>query len=177
MYTLGEKHKLIAKYYRPFAVMLVIGLIVIVGIVIATKTKDQYKIPKAVKDQLSFPVLFLANPAPPYKLDTPSIKYSSQPDGSKVFSFATYSSNNRVTFSEQAYPEALVYDKFTNSLNPYSEVGTSYGQVTLGMPKDAAGRQVAGFKYGDATLIFAQPTRNISDADWRNAINSLSVVE
>jgi hypothetical protein len=165
-----------AKLIKRGWVFIIIIVLVLLGSFILIHRSNQYQIPKNIKQQLDFPVLFLKNPTGNYLLDQSSVKYSTQSDGSKVFSFIIQNQGNRITFSEQAYPEVLIYDKFTNSLNPYSEVGTLYGKVTLGRPKDAAGNQVAGFKYTDSTLIFAQPKKPLSDNSWRELINSLDTV-
>jgi hypothetical protein len=157
---------------RALLAIIALGILIIVSILFI-QAKDKYKIPGNIKSQLDFPVLFLKKPTDEYTLNATSIKYATQPDGSKVFSYIVLSSNNQITFSEQAYPEVLIYDKFTNSLNPYSEVGALYGKVTLGKPKDSGGRQVAAFKYTDSTLIFAQPKNNLSDSQWQKLINSL----
>ena len=141
------------------------------------KSSDQYKIPPTIATKLSFPVLFLKNPTTVYRLDNTSIKYTSEPDGSKVFIFVVYSQKNRITISEQAYPDVLIYDKLSNSINPYSEVGTLYGKVTLGRPKDGGGRQAAVDNYTNSTLIFAQPTSDLGDADWQQLFNNLDLVK
>jgi hypothetical protein len=168
-YSLGRRKS--GKTLYLMTAVLVLGIAVV--FILVFQHRDKYTIPADIRSRLDFPVLFLKNPTPKYTLDISTIKYAAQPDGSKVFSFVLLDQNNKVTISEQAYPEVLIYDKFTNSLNPYSEVGTLYGKVTLGRPKDAAGHQVAGFKYTDSTLIFAQPQQPLSDNQWRTLINAL----
>jgi hypothetical protein len=170
-YSLGRRQS--GKNLYLMTAVLVLGLAVI--FILVFQHKDKYTIPANIRSQLDFPVLFLKNPTPKYALDISTIKYAAQPDSSKVFSFILLDQSNKVTISEQAYPEVLIYDKFTNSLNPYSEVGTLYGKVTLGRPKYAAGNQVAGFKYTDSTLIFARPQKPLSDDQWRTLINSLDI--
>lgn len=156
--------------------VLVLLVLVAAVLIIIIKSQDKYKIPTSISNQLDFPVLFLKNPTPKFTIETSSIKYAAQPDGSKVFSFILFDGRDKITFSEQAYPEVLIYDKFTNSLNPYSEVGTLYGKATLGRPKDAGGKQVAGLKYTDSTLIFAQPEQDLTDFEWTSIFNALDTL-
>lgn len=160
---------------RKLYIISVLAIVVVVAALIFVRINrdEQFKIPPSIAKQLNFPVVFLKNPKDSYKVDETTIKYAGQPDGSQVFSFVVYSPTSRITISEQAYPEALIYDKLTNSLNPYSEIGTLYGNVTLGRPKDNGGKQLAAVKYTDSTLIFAKPDSDLSDNAWRILFNDL----
>jgi len=164
------------NHIKYLVILLVIIVALVTGLTVFVRA-DKYSMPSSITKRVDFPLLFLKKPSNGYLLDKNSIKYSAQPDDSNLFSFVVYNQNTSITFSEQAYPEALIYDKFTNSLNPYSEVGTIYGKVTLGKPKNSGDQQIAGFKYTDSTLIFAKPTHGLSDPDWRQLINSLEPVK
>jgi hypothetical protein len=166
------------KRQRYLYALITIVIILIAGFVLLNISKSSaHQIPKAIKSQLSFPVLFLNKPVGALSLVEGSIKYSDQPGGSKVFSYIVSANGNRITISEQAYPEILIYDKLANSINPYSEVGTLYGKVSLGRPKNSGGKQAAVLKYADSTLIFAQPSKDLSDDKWQQLFNSLNSVK
>jgi hypothetical protein len=172
MQELNKKKKVL-----NYGAICIVVLVVMVVAVIVMRQQDQFKISSKMAKQINFPIVFLKNPKNNYRVDKTSIKYSTQPDGSQVFSYVVYSPSNRVTISEQAYPDALVYDNLTNSLNPYSEVGTLYGNVTLGRPKDNGGKQLAAVKYTDSTLIFAKPDNDLSDNAWRSLFNDLETLK
>jgi len=163
------------RYRELFFIALTVLLAA--SIVLFLANKDKYHIPSTITKQLNFPILFLNKPSGSYQLEQSSIKYVNAGNDGKVFSYIVNDVSNPITITEQAYPEALIYDKLTNSINPYSEVGTIYGATTLGRPKDGGGGQVAVLKYGDGTLIFMRPQADVSNGDWLGLINSLEPVK
>lgn len=167
----------LVKKIKPVAWPLVGVVLLAVVVIISTRPHQAYQVPANIKSRLGFPALFLENSARQYSVNTKSIKYAQINTDTSIFSFIIQTPNNSISITEQAYPEVLIYDKLTNSIQPYSEVGSAYGQVTLGRPKDGGGKQAAVLKYGDATLIFAKPVHDLSDADWQYLFNSLDVVK
>jgi hypothetical protein len=105
-----------------------------------------------------------------------SAKIAKQDNGTTTLSFILRSGKADVTFSEQAYPDILVYDNLVNGINPYDETGTIYGKAALGKPKNANGLQTAVLKYGGDALIFAHPNHNLTTAEWRAVFNALQEI-
>lgn len=168
--------------YSRFSRYRELGLLIIVvalstSLVVSNLNKDKYHISRSVSKQLDFPVLFLRNPTPTINLDEQSVKVSKEGGDTKVFSFVVKESDGNVTITEQTFPEVLIYDKLTNSINPYSDIGTSYGKVTMGRPKNGGGKQVGVLKYQDSTLIFIQPTKSLTDDQVKTLINNLELVK
>lgn len=134
-----------------------------------------YQLPRDIKAQASFSVY-----VPPYdirdmRLKPESVKLS-QLDGDTSINFVMGTPDGDVTISQQAYPDALIYEKFTNSLNPDTDISTDLGKLYVGHPADAHGKQVAGMKVGD-TLLLGQPTRDLTPERWRDLINTLELAK
>jgi hypothetical protein len=110
-----------------------------------------------------------------FRVDATSFKTFN--DGSDViFTYQLIKPGNRITFTEQEYPEVLIYDKLVNGTRPYSEISTSIGKVSLGRPAGSKGKQVA-VSNPNGLLLFAYPEKDLADNDWREIFNSLESVK
>lgn len=135
-----------------------------------------YRLPRDLKDQTKFAVYVPAHlDTSPYRIKPESVKLS-RIEGEGVLNFILIGPGHEITISQQAYPDALIYDKFTNSLNPDAEAGTDLGNLVIGHPVDAKGHQVAGLRVGD-TLLLGRPTADLTPDQWRAALNTLELAK
>lgn len=104
------------------------------------------------------------------QVDPSSYKYDSS---NKLLTFVVNAPGYSVVMSEQAYPEVLIYDKLVNGLNPYDEVDTKQGKVTLTRPNNLNGGQAA-VANPQGLLIFAKPSRDLNKDEWQRFFNSLA---
>jgi len=90
------------------------------------------------------------------------------------------STGKTVLLNEQPTPGAFndvptQYSKMLTSLNEYNELQLSFGTVALTHPEELKGAQAAvANKAG--TLIFAKPSTNLSDGEWKAFFESLRIV-
>ena len=107
-----------------------------------------------------------------FTVDSSSAKYDA---ANKLLSFNVHAFSTQVTFTEQAYPDILIYDKLVGTLNEYQEIQAKPGVVTLTRPKQLNGSQTA-VMHTDSILLFAKPARDLSAAQWTELFNSLEPV-
>ncbi len=134
-------------------------------------------IPAQIKQQLDF-LIFLPEGDQSSHIDRQSFKYDAN---LKVFSVVITSFNVKNTISEQATPDSFndipgYYDKLTEKLNSYASFDTDLGKVYLTRPDELKGKQSAVMNT-KGTLMFASPDKNLTDSQWRQFFNSLSVIK
>ena len=86
----------------------------------------------------------------------------------------------KISFSEQPTPGSIVdipqvYDKLVDSLQPYNTFDSVNGKVALTHPNNLNGGQTAVMN-DKGTLIFVRPTKDLTDTEWRQVFNSLSIL-
>lgn len=129
-----------------------------------------------VKKRLDFNVIVPAQDSSfsGYSLNKNSFKVVKDNE-ENIFSYELFKGSEKITITQQIYPDILIYDKLTNSIKPYAEVNTINGTVTLGRPEGAKGRQVAVARPKNL-LIFAYSSRDLSNGEWRSVFNSLESI-
>lgn len=130
-----------------------------------------------VRKNLDFSVMLPPTDLKPlgYSLNKSSLKtFKSGEDN--ILSYELVKDGAKITITEQSYPEVLIYDKLANGIKPYSEIKSVNGTVTLGRPQGPEGRQVAVSNPRDL-LIFAYPTTDLTDKQWKEIFDSLEVVK
>lgn len=139
--------------------------------------RAQPPIPLAVTSQASFAVFYPADRhilsvkkgSALYDRTTGTLRFAaSAPDGLQV------------SFSEQATPGSFVdvpqvYSSLLASLQNYSSFDSINGSVALTLPKEFNGGQSAVMN-SKGTLLFARPSRNLTEDQWRRIFNSLHTV-
>ena len=101
-------------------------------------------------------------------LDTKSVKYEKE---SAVLSIVLTFKNNPITLTEQAYPDALIYEKLIGPLKQYDEVQTKIGKAALTRPDATGGSQLGVINANNQTLMFAKTTKDLSGAEWQQFFN------
>ena len=81
--------------------------------------------------------------------------------------------------SEQATPQVFndipeYYPKLIEKLNGYSDFDSVLGKVSLTKPKELNGAQSAVFN-GKGTLMFVRPNQSLSDDDWRQFFDQMTI--
>jgi len=90
------------------------------------------------------------------------------------------STGKQIVLNEQPMPGAFTdvptqYSKMLSTLNEYNELQIGFGTVALTHPKELNGGQAAvANKAG--TLIFAKPSANLSDNEWKEFFQSLHIL-
>jgi hypothetical protein len=159
------------KYKQPLLALFM--LVIISGSFLLLRPRHS-QLPSTIGKKIDFQVIYpIQSKDEVYKLDASSVKLAPIDKNSNVLSFRMFSNANSIVVTEQAYPEVLNYDQLVNSIEPYAEVGTSAGKVSLGRPKSSGGHQVAVLKYNETTLIFAKPDHDMTELEWRNFLNQL----
>lgn len=90
------------------------------------------------------------------------------------------STGRQVVLNEQPTPGAFAdvptqYSRMLNTLNEYDELQIGFGTVALTHPKELSGGQSAvANKAG--TLIFAKPSVNLTNDEWKDFFESLRIL-
>jgi hypothetical protein len=134
-------------------------------------------IPAQIKRQLDF-LIFLPEGDPSSHVESKTFKYDAN---LKVFSVVVTSFNIKNTISEQPTPDSFndipgYYDKLTEKLNSYTSFDTNLGKVYLTLPDELKGKQSA-IMNTKGTLMFASPDKDLTNDQWRQFFNSLSVIK
>lgn len=130
-------------------------------------------IPNKIVKQANF-TLYYPEDGADWRVDRKSLTYSEE---TRVLSMRLQGPNQAVTINQQATPAAFTdianyYAKLLDKLHQYSEFQTGIGRVTLTRPEELKGGQSAVVSVRD-TLMFANPERDMSDAEWRQFFDSL----
>jgi hypothetical protein len=133
------------------------------------------QIPDNISRQYDFTPLIVKETQPSQvAAESKTFKYDKQ---DKVLSFVIDVQNKQVTVTEQAYPDALIFDKVISSFNVYNSFDSKTGKVYLGHPSPSAapGASQAAVTRTDSLLIFAKPDQSLTDEQWQQLFGSLSV--
>ena len=155
-------------------VLITIGILVIGGLGWWRNT-DKPTLPSSVAHQLSFGVYFPASKIKDVSIDKRSISY--QANGGRLSYRAQLTDGTTIDVNQQATPESFVdipqaYDKLVASLQPYTSFDSINGKVSLTYPKELKGSQSAVMN-AKGTLLFARPSKSLSDEQWRQLFNGL----
>jgi hypothetical protein len=131
-------------------------------------------IPDKVKQQVTSTILVpAANTA---KIQPGTAKYD---DKLKLLSYTTNFQGVNTIISEQPTPDSFVdipqvYDKVVTQMGEYQSFDVDIGTVHLTRPSDLKGRQAAVLNT-KGTLLFAKPSSDLTDDQWRKLFNSFAV--
>ena len=155
------------------------GLVVLV--LFLTLGKNNNPIPASISKQLKAPALLpVVNPkSSGFQINKASFKYDATDN---VLSYVVNTSPPaiKVTITEQPTPSEFIdiadsYTKLVNSFNPFLTFDTPAGTVSVGYPTQLHGNQAAVLN-GEGDLLFAHPDHSLSETQWRQLFNSLSIV-
>lgn len=142
------------------------------------------QIPNSIKTQVSFNPIMLQEQSvavgdSQFKVDKNSFKFEKQQED-KIISFNLISADNKVTISEQQYPDILIYDKLVGTMNQYDEAQTKIGKIALVRPATLNGQQtivLSTYNGTSGVLLFAKPDKDLTKDQWIQLFNNLEVVK
>ena len=154
--------------------LIIIGVAVIGGLGYY-RAASQPALPSTVAQQLSFGVYFPKAKTTVATIDKGTIRY--QASGGLFSYTARLADGTTVSVNQQATPISFVdipqaYDKLVSSLQPYTSFESINGKVSLTYPKELKGGQSAVMN-AKGTLLFARPSKSLSDDQWRQLFNGL----
>ncbi len=154
------------------AIVLAIGLVVLV---ISIKDQSGSPLPSPIAKQVSFVVYI---PAAPLQVAPSDYSYNPQ---SGVLSFTAHSTDNAITFNEQAAPSQFndipqFYPTLLTKLNQFKSIGTANGTVNLVRPTELKGKEEA-VVFTSGTLVFVSPAKPLSTDSWRTLFNTMQVIK
>lgn len=165
------------RYVSPrlASLALVILGITLIGVLGYLRSVSQPDLPSTVAKQLSFGVYFPATKTSLASIKQGTVQYQS--NGGLFSYIATLKDGTTVSVNQQATPESFVdipqaYDKLVSSLQPYNSFDSINGRVSLTHPKELKGSQSA-IMNAKGTLLFAQPSKPLSNEQWRQLFNGL----
>ena len=155
-------------------VLVVVGIAIIGGLGYQ-RAASQPALPANISKQLSFGVYFPTANTAVATINKRSINY--QASGGLLSYTAQLTDGTTVSVNQQATPESFVdipqaYDKLVASLQPYTSFDSINGRVSLTYPKELKGSQSAVMN-AKGTLLFARPSKSLSDKQWRQLFNGL----
>ena len=155
-----------------------IGSVVVLGLLIGGilfLLRPQTPIPDAMYKKLDFS-LFYPDPTSGYTIDSKLVSFDAS---AKVLVFHAKKSGQDMLISEQSTPPVFndipeYYPKLIEKLNGYLDFDSLNGKVSLTKPKELNGVQSAVFN-GKGTLMFVKPNHALSDDDWRQFFNQMTI--
>lgn len=126
--------------------------------------------PEHILSQMDFEPVLIKQNSEKYIIDKNSFKFD---PADKVLSYVIQNQQNKITITEQAYPEVIVFDKLVGSMGLYDEVQTKVGKASLTRPPNLKGKQVAVLNYQNSVLIFAQSESDLEKQKWRIIFEAL----
>jgi len=152
------------------------------ALVLSRMFESQTVISKQILDEANFTIFYPANASKSdtaWKLLKDRTSYDT---GSGVLTLyvSQASTGKQITLNEQPTPGAFSdvptqYSKMLTTLNEYNELQIGFGTVALTHPKELNGGQTAvANKAG--TLIFAKPSGNLTDNEWKDFFQNLRIL-
>jgi len=131
-------------------------------------------IPGPIKRQLTS-TLILPNTSR-YPVDRATTKYDAK---IKQLTFNSTAFSQDVVVSEQPTPDSFtdvpqVYQKVLESMSDFADFDTGIGTVHLTRPANLGGKQAAVLN-AKGTLLFAKPSSDLTEDQWRQFFNSVDV--
>jgi hypothetical protein len=153
-----------------FASIVGLGLVAIVVLILIPKPP----IPDKIKADLTSSLLLPETSNFPISAKT--VKYDS---GLKLLSFDTTVYGDQVIVSEQPTPESFtdvpaVYAKVLDGMTDYDDFDVNVGTVHLTTPPQLNGKQAAVLNT-KGTLLFAKPSRSLTNSQWQQFFTSFDV--
>lgn len=143
------------------------------------KNKNNNPLPSAIKNQLSFKALYPPSASSLIKIDSASYNYQAS---DKVLTFTVNYAGSDVIFSQQPAPDSLgsgkdVYYQVLG-IHPYAQFKTNLGLVALTKffkTGDLKPSGQSGVLATEGTLLTANTTGNLTNEQWKDLFNSLSI--
>ena len=153
------------------------SLVVVAAIGVGWLIISRPVIPPDIKKQIDFLVLYPQGDSN-IVVDRSTFKYDSQ---NHVLSFVVTCFGVKNTITEQATPDSFndipqYLDKVLQQLNSYSSFDTDMGKANLTHPSNLNGDQAAVMNT-KGVLMFAHPVSTLTESQWRQFFNSLSVIK
>ncbi|HEX7259984.1 MAG TPA: hypothetical protein VF272_03565 [Candidatus Saccharimonadia bacterium] len=158
------------------------GLVVlfITTYVLVLNSPASIEVPKPIKSQLNFDPILPSQKSfeigsITYTLDASSFRYDKE---AGILTYLLLVNQRKLTITQQAYPEILVYDKLVGAMHQYGEVPVKLGRVALTRPENLKGKQTAvlsTFNGSSGVLIFISPETDLAKDQWRQLFNNLRV--
>lgn len=129
-------------------------------------------VPSSISHQISFTIFV------PSGADRKSITYDS---GVQLLTFKVHADDTTVTFTEQATPNVIASSP-TMLLNGFGRLknetalATAIGTAYLGNNQTLNGQQTLGMNT-QGTLLFARPNKNLTQTQWRELFQSVTVIK
>jgi hypothetical protein len=128
-------------------------------------------------NQTNFPV-YAAKTAAGFTLRKSSVNVSHPEQGTTLIKLSLVGKDNTVTLTEQAYPSIIIPDQFFAGINEYDTLSSNLGSIVLARPGNAnTGHQVAVATPNNATMIFANPQKELSNNQWMQFFDALKVIK
>lgn len=113
-----------------------------------------------------------------YPVNRGSVKFD---PSLSLLSFKLTAFDMQISISEQPTPESFtdvpeVYQKVLGSMDNYYDFDTPTGTVYLTVPPQLNGKQTA-VENAAGTLLFAKPSSNFGQSQWRQLFDSIAVVQ
>lgn len=159
--------------------------IVIVALVFAVATfvgvkwylQSRELIPSKIINQANF-LVFAPSGSTAVSIEKSSIKLDSNP---QLLSFVVFIDGTKVAITEQQEPESFtdapeVYTQLLNKMREYQEFNSGFGTIALTLPVELNGNQAAVVD-SKGTLLFAQPSKGLSEDQWLKIFNNMKLVQ
>ncbi len=174
-----KRKKLVAIIFSCIAFLVIVSVVIVT---ISVLRKQQNVLPKDVLNSANF-TLFV--PQQDHKSDdawnlvTLSAGYDKS-SGVLSSSYKQTSSDTTITLTEQSTPDAFndvpqQYTHVLDALNEYAEIQTSFGTIGLTHPTELKGGQTAVVNKS-GTLMFAKPSANLTNEQWKQFFNTLQII-
>lgn len=161
---------------RRFFTILIFGMMAValaaLSFAVYRLTHPTPLVPASILKQVEF-VPMVPDARSGWQLQTGSLQYDAT---QKVLFFNVTNGTDKLIFSEQATPDQFsdiqgYQDAFLAKLNQYKDFDTAAGTVYLTHPTELSGGQSAVLNE-QGTLLFARPSHNLTDNEWRNLFDN-----
>lgn len=140
---------------------------------------SQSPIPQDIRKSATFDLYYPSANHDSWQLKKGSVTYNAQ-SRNVIMTLENNDKSNSIIFSQQATPDTFsdmpnYYQKLLDTLHQYEEFDSGIGKVTLTRPDELKGGQSAVVNT-KSTLIFAHPTKDLTNVEWANLFNKLEIV-
>lgn len=160
---------------RVVAVLLVlVVLLVSAGLLYMFKLRAAVLIPGSLRESVPFSAVYPTSKSG-VAVNAESAQYFSS-EQLVVFEGEHQDARSRLVFSQQSLPDELNdsdgFKRMIDSMAPYGNFNSKFGQVHLTRPPSQGERQSAVLKT-ENSLVFILAAENLTEEQWRVLVNSL----
>jgi hypothetical protein len=166
------------RWIKIVLIVLILIVFFAAGFFIYNRWQNSRQILSAsLKKDISYSV-FWPNKYAPVSVNRDTLKYDKV---NSIFSYiAKTPSGSNLTVTEQATPDSfaaspIVFSQLIKDLIQYEEFSSRSGTIYITTPKELKGGQAAVMN-SQGTLMFVKPTKNLSEATWRQFFNNLDII-